>query len=196
MVFFNRIKLVIKQLRKLFKLAKKQDGLLKKVNETRNLDKEKQIQKINDAKKNKNTKEDDERVISKLIIRKLLTHENNYLHKKMDEYHFSSINKNNYKKYCLGTRNFNGTVYSILSLYRITGGKRSDFKYIIVLKHTKSNKPHAKMRNPFNLYIDFMNEPYYGNYYRLFKNEDFLNKIWDKVRKLDKEEKYKKKYNN
>lgn len=140
----------------------------------------------------KNTKVDDERIISKLTVRKLQTNEQQYLQKQLKEFNLSKINKSNYKQYCLGTRKYKNKVYSIISLYRITGKKRSDFKYIIVLLHSKNSNPEAKMKNKYNLYIDFNNEPYYGNYYRLYKNENFKNKIWSKIEKLHNQEEYEK----
>lgn len=140
----------------------------------------------------KNTKVDDERIISKLTVRKLQTNEQQYLQKQLKEFNLSKINKSNYKQYCLGTRKYKNKVYSIISLYRITSKKRSDFKYIIVLLHSKNSNPEAKMKNKYNLYIDFNNEPYYGNYYRLYKNENFKNKIWSKIEKLHNQEEYEK----
>lgn len=148
--------------------------------------------KKNTAQVMKNTKVDDERIISKLTVRKLQPNEQQYLQKQIKEFNLSKINKSNYKQYCLGTRKYKNKVYSIISLYRITGKKRSDFKYIIVLLHSKNSNPEAKMKNKYNLYIDFNNEPYYGNYYRLYKNEKFKDKIWNKIEKLHNQEEYEK----
>jgi hypothetical protein len=44
----------------------------------------------------------------------------------------------------------------------------------------------------YTLYIDFNGEPYYGNYYRLFKKEEFINKIWKKIEKLYDSDMYEK----
>lgn len=149
--------------------------------------------KVAIAKAMKNTSADDERIIEKLVIRKLSKTENEYLKKKAKEFNINSINKTNYKNYCLGTKKYKNKVYSIISLYRITKGKRSDFKYILVFKHIKNDKPDAKMKNLYSLYIDFHGEPYFGNYYRLFKNQKFLNKIWKKIEKLHNRDEYNKK---
>ena len=144
------------------------------------------------AKTMKNTVADDERVISKITVRKLKTHEEEYLRKKIIEFDIKNINKSNYKNYCFGNRKYQNKVFSILSLYRITKGKRSDFKYIIVMLHSKNNDPNAKLKMVYSLYIDFNSEPYFGNYYRLFKKEEFINKIWKKVEKLYDKDVYEK----
>lgn len=136
------------------------------------------------AKSMRNTASDDQRVIKKITVRKLKTHEDEYLKKKIEEFDIKNINKSTYKNYCFGNRKYQNKVFSILSLYRITKGKRSDFKYVIVMLHSKNTDPKAKMKLVYTLYIDFNGEPYYGNYYRLFKNEEFINKIWKKVEKL------------
>ena len=48
----------------------------------------------------------------------------------------------------------------------------------------KNTNPKAKLKILYTLYIDFNGEPYYGNYYRLLKNKEFINKIWKKIEKL------------
>ena len=154
-----------------------------------------QYNKVAMAKTMKNTSTDDDRIIEKLVVRKLSKNENEYLKKKIKEFNINSINKTNYKNYCLGTKKYKNNIYSIISLYRITKGKRSDFKYVLVFKHIKNDKPDAKMKNLYSLYIDFRGEPYFGNYYRLFKNQKFLNKIWKKIEKLHNRNEYDKKKN-
>lgn len=144
------------------------------------------------AKTMRNTTADDERVINKITVRKLKTHEDEYLKKKIAEFNIKGINKSTYKNYCFGNRKYQNKVFSILSLYRITKGKRSDFKYVIIMLHSKNTDPNAKLKMLYSLYIDFNGEPYFGNYYRLFKNEEFINKIWKKVEKLYDSDMYEK----
>lgn len=122
--------------------------------------------------------------IKNIIIRKLTSRESEYINKKYKEFEIKKINKSNYKNYCFGNRKYKNKVFSIISLYRITKGKRSDFKYIIIAMHTKNNETDAKLKFIYNLYIDFNNMQYNDNYYKLFKNKDFIEKIWKKVEKL------------
>jgi hypothetical protein len=56
--------------------------------------------------------------------------------------------------------------------------------------HTKNVEPNAKMKLLYSLYIDFNDYKYTGNYYKLFKKEEFINKIWKKVEKLYDEHLY------
>lgn len=128
--------------------------------------------------------------IKYITVRKLKTHEDNYLKKKIDEFNIKNINKSNYKNYCFGNRKYKNKVFSIISLYRITNGKRSDFKYVLIFMHTKNTDPNAKMKLLYSLYIDFNDYKYTGNYYKLFKKEEFINKIWKKVEKLYDEHLY------
>lgn len=128
--------------------------------------------------------------IKYITVRKLKTHEDNYLKKKIDEFNIKNINKSNYKNYCFGNRKYKNKVFSIISLYRITNGKRSDFKYVLIFMHTKNTEPNAKMKLLYSLYIDFNDYKYTGNYYKLFKKEEFINKIWKKVEKLYDEHLY------
>jgi hypothetical protein len=129
-------------------------------------------------------------LIKNITVRKLKTHEDNYLKKKIDEFNIKNINKSNYKNYCFGNRKYKNKVFSIISLYRITNGKRSDFKYVLIFMHTKNTEPNAKMKLLYSLYIDFNDYKYTGNYYKLFKKEEFINKIWKKVEKLYDEHLY------
>lgn len=163
-----------------------------KINIDENPYKNKSEAEIMLAKTMRNTAVDDERIVNKITIRRLKTHEDEYLKKKIDEFNIKNINKSDYKNYCFGNRKYKNKVFSILSLYRITKGKRSDFKYIIVMLHSNNTNPKAKLKMLYTLYIDFNGEPYYGNYYRLFKKEEFINKIWKKIEKLYDSDMYEK----
>lgn len=136
-----------------------------------------------------NTSRDDERAIEKIKIRQLHKCENDYLCRQLNS-HLVTITRENYKKYYFATTIYKNKVYSAISLYKITYGRRTDYKYILIYQHTKNSDPKAKLRLKYKFIVDFTDVPYHGHYSRLLINKNFREKIWKKVRKLYDEQQY------
>jgi len=135
---------------------------------------------------NKEIKSDEK--FSDISFRKMYPKEIEYLNKTLKSSGIV-INKKNYKNFCFGTKKINGKLYSIISLYRISKGKRSDFRYVLIYRHTKNNDPNAKLKFVYGLFMEFKT-PYKDNYYKIFKSNVVLENIWKKVNKLIKESNY------
>lgn len=141
------------------------------------------------AKAMANTISDDNRAIEKITIRLLHNYEKEYVTKILNSLNLQ-ITKANYKNYSFGSTKYKNKIYSAISLYKMTVGRRKDYKYILIYQHTKNNKNTAKLRLKYKLMADFTDIPYHGSFNRLLKNNTYKEKIWKKVYKLCDEEEY------
>lgn len=136
-----------------------------------------------------NTTSDDNRAIEKINIRTLHNYEKDYVTKTLNSLNLS-ITKGNYKNYSFGSTKYKNKIYTAISLYKMSMGRRKDYKYILIYQHTKNNKNTAKLRLKYKLMADFTDIPYHGSFDRLLKNNTYREKIWKKVYKLCDEDEY------